>query len=182
MAEKVAEESIPLGSNTTGCSLSLAGTGGDFEKTRAPVDRAVGKHAKVRDVGVVGLPGSVRVERQRRGKCRNAALRWSCRRAQGSCLPWNRGSSVVHKATKHEGVVENAWSSHRGRVEAASDDLEADELVDTSGDLAREALDVSCCKLVKEVFVLVGVGDGEVVDTNDDEEERAVALVGEGAR
>eukprot|EP00965_Chrysotila_dentata_P048550 1610278-Pleurochrysis_carterae.AAC.2 len=29
---------------------------------RAPVDKAAGKHAKVRDVGVVGLPGSVGVE------------------------------------------------------------------------------------------------------------------------
>eukprot|EP00965_Chrysotila_dentata_P115189 3807918-Pleurochrysis_carterae.AAC.3 len=38
------------------------GTGGNFEKTRAPIDGAVGKHAEVRDVGVVGLPGSVRVE------------------------------------------------------------------------------------------------------------------------
>eukprot|EP00965_Chrysotila_dentata_P113679 3757836-Pleurochrysis_carterae.AAC.4 len=36
MAEKVAEEGAPLGSNTTGCSLSLTGTGGIFEKTRAP--------------------------------------------------------------------------------------------------------------------------------------------------
>eukprot|EP00965_Chrysotila_dentata_P092107 3040978-Pleurochrysis_carterae.AAC.1 len=43
----------------TGCSLSLAGTGGNFEKTRAPIDGAVGKHTKVRNVGVVGLPGSV---------------------------------------------------------------------------------------------------------------------------
>ena len=44
MAEKVAEKRVPLGSNTTGCSLSLAGTGGNFEKTRAPIDGAVGKY------------------------------------------------------------------------------------------------------------------------------------------
>eukprot|EP00965_Chrysotila_dentata_P111147 3673482-Pleurochrysis_carterae.AAC.1 len=62
MAEKVAEEGVPLGSNKTGCSFSLAGTGGNFKKTRAPVDGAVGKHAKVRNVRVVGLPGSVEVE------------------------------------------------------------------------------------------------------------------------
>eukprot|EP00965_Chrysotila_dentata_P055122 1829138-Pleurochrysis_carterae.AAC.1 len=62
MAEKVAEEGVPLGINTTGCSLSLAGTGGNFEKTRAPIDGAVGKHAEVCDVGVVDFPGSVGVE------------------------------------------------------------------------------------------------------------------------
>eukprot|EP00965_Chrysotila_dentata_P077376 2554473-Pleurochrysis_carterae.AAC.1 len=62
MAEKVAEEGVLLGSNAAGCSLSLAGTGGNFEKTRAPSYGAVGKHAEVRDVGVVGLPGSVGVE------------------------------------------------------------------------------------------------------------------------
>eukprot|EP00965_Chrysotila_dentata_P154595 5108447-Pleurochrysis_carterae.AAC.1 len=39
MAEKVAEEGVPLGSNTTN---SLAGTGGNFEKMRAPIDGAVG--------------------------------------------------------------------------------------------------------------------------------------------
>eukprot|EP00965_Chrysotila_dentata_P184040 6077071-Pleurochrysis_carterae.AAC.2 len=62
MAEKVAQEGVPLGSNKTGCSFSLAGTGGNFEKTRAPIDRAVGKHAEERDIGVVGLLGSVRIE------------------------------------------------------------------------------------------------------------------------
>eukprot|EP00965_Chrysotila_dentata_P121012 4002525-Pleurochrysis_carterae.AAC.1 len=62
MAEKVAEEGFPLGSNTTGCSLNLAGINGNFEKTRAPIDGAVGKHAKVGDVVVVGLPGSVGIE------------------------------------------------------------------------------------------------------------------------
>eukprot|EP00965_Chrysotila_dentata_P026815 889997-Pleurochrysis_carterae.AAC.1 len=46
-------------SNTTGCSLSLARAGGSFEKMRAKIDGAVGKHAEVRNVGVVGLPGSV---------------------------------------------------------------------------------------------------------------------------
>eukprot|EP00965_Chrysotila_dentata_P256668 6212621-Pleurochrysis_carterae.AAC.8 len=50
------------GSNTTGCSLSLAATGGNFEKTRAPVDGAVGKDAEVRNIGVVGLPGHVGVK------------------------------------------------------------------------------------------------------------------------
>eukprot|EP00965_Chrysotila_dentata_P172845 5704060-Pleurochrysis_carterae.AAC.1 len=64
MAEKVAEEGVPLGSNTTGCSLSLMGTGGNFEKRKAPIDEAVGKHAEVRNVGVVGLPGSIGVEVQ----------------------------------------------------------------------------------------------------------------------
>eukprot|EP00965_Chrysotila_dentata_P019261 641127-Pleurochrysis_carterae.AAC.1 len=62
MAEKVREEGVPLGSNTTGCSFSLAGTSGNFEKTRAPIDGAVDKHAEVRNVGVVGLPGSAIVE------------------------------------------------------------------------------------------------------------------------
>eukprot|EP00965_Chrysotila_dentata_P046079 1532063-Pleurochrysis_carterae.AAC.1 len=62
MAEKVAEEGVPLGSNTTGCNLSLAGTSSNFEKTRAPIDGAVGKHADVRSVRVVSLPGSVGVE------------------------------------------------------------------------------------------------------------------------
>eukprot|EP00965_Chrysotila_dentata_P031113 1036418-Pleurochrysis_carterae.AAC.1 len=102
MAEKVAEEGFPLGSNTTGCSLSLAGTDSNFEKTRAlTIDGAVGKHAEMRDPGVVGLPGSVGIEvkavvasdalcevvvvvdfwRRRRGECRNAPRRWSCRRA-----------------------------------------------------------------------------------------------------
>eukprot|EP00965_Chrysotila_dentata_P008574 279301-Pleurochrysis_carterae.AAC.1 len=38
MAEKVAEEGAPLGSNTTGCSFSLAGSGGNFEKARASID------------------------------------------------------------------------------------------------------------------------------------------------
>eukprot|EP00965_Chrysotila_dentata_P008609 280185-Pleurochrysis_carterae.AAC.1 len=38
MTEEVAEGGILLGSNSTGCSLSLAGTGGDFERTRAPID------------------------------------------------------------------------------------------------------------------------------------------------
>eukprot|EP00965_Chrysotila_dentata_P109960 3633237-Pleurochrysis_carterae.AAC.1 len=71
----------------------------------------------------------------------------------------------------------------RERVNVAiARDLEADELVDTSGDLAFEALAVGCCKLVKEVFVLVGAGNGEVVDPNDDEEKRAVALEGKDAR
>eukprot|EP00965_Chrysotila_dentata_P114285 3777159-Pleurochrysis_carterae.AAC.1 len=50
-----------------------------------------------------------------------------------------------------------------------------------NGGLAFEALAVGCCKLVKEVFVLVGVCDGEVVDPNDDEEKRLVALKGEDA-
>eukprot|EP00965_Chrysotila_dentata_P183084 6045842-Pleurochrysis_carterae.AAC.1 len=45
MAKKTAEEGVLLGSNTTGCSLSLAGAGSNFEKTRAPVHGAVGKHA-----------------------------------------------------------------------------------------------------------------------------------------
>eukprot|EP00965_Chrysotila_dentata_P166557 5498882-Pleurochrysis_carterae.AAC.1 len=62
MAKKVAEEGVPFGSNTTGCSLSSAGTGCNFEKTRAPIDGAIGKHVEVRDVGVAGLPGSVGVE------------------------------------------------------------------------------------------------------------------------
>eukprot|EP00965_Chrysotila_dentata_P056201 1863656-Pleurochrysis_carterae.AAC.1 len=62
MAEKVAEEGFPLGSNTTGCSLSLAEICGSFEKTRASIDGAVGKHAEVRNVRMVGLPGSVRVQ------------------------------------------------------------------------------------------------------------------------
>eukprot|EP00965_Chrysotila_dentata_P262138 6214481-Pleurochrysis_carterae.AAC.4 len=62
MAEKAAEEGVPLGSNTTGCSLSLAGTGGNFEKTKAPIDGDVGKHAVVRNIRVVGLPGSVGAE------------------------------------------------------------------------------------------------------------------------
>eukprot|EP00965_Chrysotila_dentata_P157332 5197858-Pleurochrysis_carterae.AAC.1 len=61
MAEKVADEGVPLGSKTTGCSLSLAGTGRNFETTRAPIVEAVGKHAEVRDICVVGLPGSVGV-------------------------------------------------------------------------------------------------------------------------
>eukprot|EP00965_Chrysotila_dentata_P157828 5214078-Pleurochrysis_carterae.AAC.1 len=39
MAEKVAEGGVPLGSNTTGCSVSLAGNGGNFEKTRACSNR-----------------------------------------------------------------------------------------------------------------------------------------------
>eukprot|EP00965_Chrysotila_dentata_P091477 3020632-Pleurochrysis_carterae.AAC.1 len=57
------EQGVPLGNNTTGCSLSLAGgTVGNFEKTKDPVDGAVGKHAKVRDIGVVGLPESVGIE------------------------------------------------------------------------------------------------------------------------
>eukprot|EP00965_Chrysotila_dentata_P171413 5657019-Pleurochrysis_carterae.AAC.1 len=59
MARNVAEEGVPLGSNTTGRSDSLAGTGSNFEKMRAPIDGAVDKHAEVRNVGVVGLPGSV---------------------------------------------------------------------------------------------------------------------------
>eukprot|EP00965_Chrysotila_dentata_P054048 1793633-Pleurochrysis_carterae.AAC.1 len=62
MAKKVAEEGVQFGSNTTGCSLSLARTGGNFEETRAPIDGAVGKHAEVRNVGVVRLAGSVGVE------------------------------------------------------------------------------------------------------------------------
>eukprot|EP00965_Chrysotila_dentata_P177999 5880039-Pleurochrysis_carterae.AAC.1 len=62
MAEKVAEEGVPLGSNTTGCTLSLAGTESNFKKTRASIDRSVGKHAKVRNVRVVGIPGSVGAE------------------------------------------------------------------------------------------------------------------------
>eukprot|EP00965_Chrysotila_dentata_P057964 1921859-Pleurochrysis_carterae.AAC.1 len=62
MAEDITEEGVPLGSNATGCSLSLAGTGGNFEKRRAPIDEAVCKHAEVRNVRVVGLPGSVGVE------------------------------------------------------------------------------------------------------------------------
>eukprot|EP00965_Chrysotila_dentata_P123261 4073962-Pleurochrysis_carterae.AAC.1 len=33
-----------------------------FLKRRAPIDGAVGKHAGVRDAGVVGLPGSFGVE------------------------------------------------------------------------------------------------------------------------
>eukprot|EP00965_Chrysotila_dentata_P004767 155651-Pleurochrysis_carterae.AAC.1 len=40
----------------------LGRTGDNFEKTRAPIEGAIGKHAKVRNVGVVGFPGSVRVE------------------------------------------------------------------------------------------------------------------------
>eukprot|EP00965_Chrysotila_dentata_P260592 6213960-Pleurochrysis_carterae.AAC.2 len=56
------------------------------------------------------------------------------------------------------------WSSCDGVRQrvciANARDLEADELVDTSGDLAFEALAVGCCKLVEEAFVLlVGVGD-----------------------
>eukprot|EP00965_Chrysotila_dentata_P156734 5178566-Pleurochrysis_carterae.AAC.1 len=46
MAEKVAEEGVPFGSNTTGCSLSLARTAGNFEEARAPVDGTFGKHAE----------------------------------------------------------------------------------------------------------------------------------------
>eukprot|EP00965_Chrysotila_dentata_P022211 734645-Pleurochrysis_carterae.AAC.1 len=60
MAKKVAEEGVPFGSKTTGCSLSLAGIGYNFEKMRAPIDGGVGKHVEVRCV--VGLPGSVGVE------------------------------------------------------------------------------------------------------------------------
>eukprot|EP00965_Chrysotila_dentata_P044904 1491551-Pleurochrysis_carterae.AAC.1 len=62
MVEKVAKLGVPLGSNATGCSLSLAGTGSNFGKMRAPLDGAVGKHAEVRNARVVGLRGSVRVE------------------------------------------------------------------------------------------------------------------------
>eukprot|EP00965_Chrysotila_dentata_P105197 3474237-Pleurochrysis_carterae.AAC.1 len=62
MADKVAEEGVPLGSNTAGCSFSLTGTDGNFEKTRASIDGAVAKHAEVIDVNVIGLPGSVGVE------------------------------------------------------------------------------------------------------------------------
>eukprot|EP00965_Chrysotila_dentata_P009469 308708-Pleurochrysis_carterae.AAC.1 len=38
MAEKVAEQGVPLGSNTADCSFSLEGTGGNFAKVRAPID------------------------------------------------------------------------------------------------------------------------------------------------
>eukprot|EP00965_Chrysotila_dentata_P254180 6211789-Pleurochrysis_carterae.AAC.1 len=63
MAGKVAEDGVPLGSNIAGCSLSLAGTGGNFEESGASIDRAVGKRAEVRDVSMFGLPGtSVEVE------------------------------------------------------------------------------------------------------------------------
>eukprot|EP00965_Chrysotila_dentata_P254543 6211912-Pleurochrysis_carterae.AAC.1 len=41
---------------------------------------------------------------------------------------------------------------------------------------------VGCCKLVKDDFVFLGVGDGEVVDPTDAQEKRAVALEGEDAR
>eukprot|EP00965_Chrysotila_dentata_P131296 4340354-Pleurochrysis_carterae.AAC.1 len=61
MAEKVAEEGVPFGSNTTGCSLSLAGTSGNFKKARASIDEAV-KNAEVHDVCVISLPRSVGVE------------------------------------------------------------------------------------------------------------------------
>eukprot|EP00965_Chrysotila_dentata_P198141 6178615-Pleurochrysis_carterae.AAC.1 len=62
MAEKDTEKGVPLGSNTTGCSFSLAGTGGNFETARFPINKAVGKDTEKRSVGVVGLPGNVGVE------------------------------------------------------------------------------------------------------------------------
>eukprot|EP00965_Chrysotila_dentata_P077522 2558845-Pleurochrysis_carterae.AAC.1 len=37
VAEKIAEEGVPLGRNTASSSLILAGTGGDFEKAGASV-------------------------------------------------------------------------------------------------------------------------------------------------
>eukprot|EP00965_Chrysotila_dentata_P070192 2318041-Pleurochrysis_carterae.AAC.1 len=58
---------------------------------------------------------------------------------------------------------------------ASARDLEADKIVDTSEDIALEALAVGCCKLV-------GRGNGEIVDSNDDEQKRAFALEGEDAR
>eukprot|EP00965_Chrysotila_dentata_P153264 5065353-Pleurochrysis_carterae.AAC.4 len=62
-------------------------------------------------------------------------------------------------------------------------DLEADELFDTSSrDLASEALAVGCCKPVEEDFAFLGVGDGEVIDPDGEEEKRADALEGEDAR
>eukprot|EP00965_Chrysotila_dentata_P073952 2442031-Pleurochrysis_carterae.AAC.9 len=124
------EERVLLGCNTAGCSLSLEGTGGDIEKARALTDRAIGKHAKSRNVRVVGLLGDVEVEvtavvacdalfelvvadflsaRDRRGECRNAAQRRSCRRARGSS--WRRGKTCPAK------------SSLAGRIEDASGEL-----------------------------------------------------------
>eukprot|EP00965_Chrysotila_dentata_P032031 1068169-Pleurochrysis_carterae.AAC.1 len=59
---------------------------------------------------------------------------------------------------------------------AIARDLEANKLVDTSGNLATEALPVGCRKLVKEGFVLVGVGNGLIVDPNDDKEIEPLRL------
>eukprot|EP00965_Chrysotila_dentata_P235198 6200613-Pleurochrysis_carterae.AAC.2 len=88
-----------------------------------------------------------------------------------------RWASSVNQA----GVVVDFRNRERACV-AIARDLEADEFVDTSGDLAPEALAVGFCKPVEESFVLVGVGTGKVVDPNDDEEKRAAALEGEDAR
>eukprot|EP00965_Chrysotila_dentata_P232454 6198982-Pleurochrysis_carterae.AAC.1 len=37
--------------------------------------------------------------------------------------------------------------------------------------LPLEALAIGCCKLVEEVFVIVDIGDGEVVNPNNDKEQ-----------
>eukprot|EP00965_Chrysotila_dentata_P229961 6197508-Pleurochrysis_carterae.AAC.1 len=204
MTEKVAEERFLLGSKTTGCSFSLAGNGGKINL------RVIGKHAQVRNVRVVGLPGSVRVEvkailttpaSQRASKF---GQRWSCRRAQASCFSWSKGLEelfsagvivirrVMHEEAKHERVVGDVWPSHCRGVEREracvriAHDLEADKLVDTSRYFAPEAFAVTYIvgrrKLVEENFVLAGVGDGAVVNPNNDEEKRAVGLEGQDAR
>eukprot|EP00965_Chrysotila_dentata_P236392 6201280-Pleurochrysis_carterae.AAC.14 len=49
---------------------------------------------------------------------------------------------------------------------AVARNLEADEVVNTSGDLALEEFAVRSCKLVEENCFAVGVGNGEVVDQN----------------
>eukprot|EP00965_Chrysotila_dentata_P140953 4659637-Pleurochrysis_carterae.AAC.1 len=46
--EKVVEKRVPLGSNTAGCSFSLARTGSNFDNAGAPIDRVVYKKPSAR--------------------------------------------------------------------------------------------------------------------------------------
>eukprot|EP00965_Chrysotila_dentata_P175585 5796548-Pleurochrysis_carterae.AAC.1 len=92
----------------------------------------------------------------------------------------------MHKASKHKCVVGNVLSSHRGRVEDASGELEVrpallDRVVGL-GFCNAELAESAAYPLGFVVEPSKCSGDGEVVDPNDDEEGRAVALEGEDAR
>eukprot|EP00965_Chrysotila_dentata_P083970 2771961-Pleurochrysis_carterae.AAC.2 len=91
--------------NTASSSLSLARTGGDFEKAGAPVYGTVDKHTEVRNVGVVGLPGCVKVEVE--AMVAGSTLR-EVVEVDLLCSSVAQGVEVRHKevlAAKHEGLV-----------------------------------------------------------------------------
>eukprot|EP00965_Chrysotila_dentata_P137127 4535641-Pleurochrysis_carterae.AAC.6 len=92
----------------------------------------------------------------------------------------------MHNAIRRNHMLTNRRLKAKGKSRereciAIARDLEANKLINTSGDLAPEALAIRSCKLVEEGFVILGVGNGEIVDPNDYKKKRAVALESEDA-